>query len=316
MDLSQLPDFKTGNPADNIKMYMYYKKLGTAFIDRSKDSADRNYNQFSTYDDTLGAGVSAILEMITHVEEVASRVVGVNRQQLGANEYFDGKATSQMMIQNSSMVTEYLFNEHDEFVERALTDIANAARVAYKNGVVGHYTDRRRQQQIFRLDDVNFPFSDWGIHITNRSADKRSIMELKGMTADLVKQGMMQFRDILPMFKQTGLAEILRELEVVVTKREEEMMQQQQQLQQVQMQLQQAKEEAEIGKLKSQAQELMSKIEKNARELDIEREALQQKRDVDLAKLGNDNKRIELEAKQLEVYARENAVKSAEIKNK
>jgi hypothetical protein len=27
MDLSQLPDFKTGNPADNIKLYMYYKKL-------------------------------------------------------------------------------------------------------------------------------------------------------------------------------------------------------------------------------------------------------------------------------------------------
>jgi hypothetical protein len=315
MDLSQLPDFKTGNPADNIKMFMYYKKLGTAFIDRTKDGADRTFNQFPSYDETLGAGLKAILEMINHVEDVASRVVGVNRQQLGSNEYFDGKGTTQMMIQNSSMVTEYLFNEHDEFVERALTDLANAARVAYKNGVVGHYTDRRRQQQIFRLDDVNFPYSDWGIHITNKSSDKRSVMELKAMTADLVKNGMMGMRDVLPLFKQTGLAEIIREIEISVTKREQEMAAQQKQMEELQMQLTQARETAEIEKLKAQASELMSKIQKNQQELELERMALTQKKDVDIAKLDNDNKRIELEAKQLEVYARQNAVKSAEIKN-
>lgn len=316
MDMSQLPDFKTGNPADNIKLYMYYKKLGTAWIDRSKEGADKTFNQFSTYDDTMGAGLKAILEMIQHVEDVAGRVVGVNRQQLGSNEYFDGKATTQMMIQNSSMVTEWFFNEHDEFVERALTNIANAARVAYKNGVVGHYTDSRRQQQIFKLDDVNFPFADWGVHITNKSSDKRSIAELKAMTADMVKQGMMQFRDIIPLFKQTGLAEIIREIEISVVKREEEMAKQQQQLQQIQIQLAQAKEQAEIQKLNSQAQEIMSKIQQAQKQLDLERQAIADKKDLGLAQLDNDNKRIELEAKQLEVAARQGDKKNnAEVKN-
>lgn len=316
MDLSQLPDFKTGNAADNIKMFMYYKKLGTAFIDRSKEGADRTFNQFPSYDETLGAGLQAILMMINHIEDVAGRVVGVNRQQLGATQYFDGKSTMQQAIQNSSMVTEYLFNEHDEFIERALTDLANAARVSYKNGIVGHYTDSKRQQQIFRLDDANFPFADWGIHITNKTADKRSVMELKAMSAELIKQGMLQIEDALPLFKKTGLAEIVRDIEISVSKRRAQMEDQQAQMQQLQAQLAEAKGQAEIQKLQAQTQEIAAKIEENRRNLELEQLALSQKKETDMSKLDLDKKRVELEAKQLEVYARQNAVKSAEIKNK
>lgn len=316
MDLSQLPDFKTGNAADNIKMFMYYKKLGTAFIDRTKEGADRTFNQFPSYDETLGAGLQAILSMIQHIEDVAGRVVGVNRQQLGATQYFDGKATMQQAIQNSSMVTEYLFNEHDEFIERALTDLANAARVAYKNGLVGHYTDSKRQQQIFKLDEGNFPFADWGVHITNKSADKRSVAELKAMSAELIKQGLLQIEDALPLFKKTGLADIIQDIEISVAKRRREMQEQQSQMQDLQAQLAQAKGEAEIQKLKAQSAEIQANIAKNQKELELEQLALSQKKEVDVSKLDLDKKRVELEAKQLEVYAKQNAVRSAEIKNK
>jgi hypothetical protein len=316
MDLSQLPDFKTGNAADNIKMFMYYKKLGTAFIDRTKEGADRTFNQFPSYDETLGAGLQAILSMIQHIEDVAGRVVGVNRQQLGATQYFDGKATMQQAIQNSSMVTEYLFNEHDEFIERALTDLANAARVAYKNGLVGHYTDSKRQQQIFKLDEGNFPFADWGVHITNKSADKRSVAELKAMSAELIKQGIMQIEDVLPLFKKTGLSEIVRDIEISVKKRRVEMEDQQSKLQQMEAQLAQAKGQAEIQKIQAQIQDIQSNITRNQKNLELEQLALSQKRDTEASKLDLDKKRVELEEKQLEVYAKQNIVRSAEIKNK
>lgn len=322
MDLGQMPDFKTGNPVDNIKMFLYYKKMGTAFIDRSKEGATGGlsagstaFNQFPSYDDGLGAGFQAVLAAIANLEETASRVVGVNRQQMGQTQYYDGKSTNQQAQVNSSMVTEYIFNEHDEFVERALTNLANAARVAYKNGVVGHYTDNRRTQQIFRLDGANFPFADWGIHITNRTSDKRSIQELKALSSSLVKEGLMNVEDMLPMFRQSGLAEITRQIQVSAARRREEMEAQSAQVQQLQMQLQKAKDEAEIGKLQAQIQEISSKIDKNKRELDLEERALSEKTDTDDRKVDLESKRVDLEAKQLEVYAEQNTVKSAEIKN-
>jgi hypothetical protein len=55
MDVSQIPDFDVGDFEENLKRWMYYKKLGIAWIDRSQEGADKSFNQFSTYDDTLGA---------------------------------------------------------------------------------------------------------------------------------------------------------------------------------------------------------------------------------------------------------------------
>lgn len=316
MDLSQIPDFKTGSFAGNLKMFMYYKKMGTAFIDRNKEGADKTFNQFPTYDETMGSGMDAILKMIEHVEAVAGRIVGINRQQLGQTMYADGKATQQTAIDMSSMVTEYLFNEHDEFVERLLTDVANAARVAYKDGMVGHYTDARRMQHIFKLDDVNFPFADWGIHITNKHSDKRSIQELKMMSAQLIKDGLMGVEDMLPMFKQTGLAEIMRQIEINVTKRKIAMEEQTAQLQQLQMQLEQAKGQAETEKLQATAAELMARIEDNKRKLQLEQQALAQDAEFKQKEVDNDKERIRLEAAQLQgELAQGERIKSAEIKN-
>jgi hypothetical protein len=316
MDLSQIPDFKTGSFAGNLKMFMYYKKMGTMFVDKSKEGADKSFNQFPTYDETLGPGAEVIIKMIEHVEAVAGRVVGINRQQLGQTMYADGKSTMQQAIENSSMVTEYLFNENDEFVERLLTDVANAARVAYKDGVVGHYTDRRRMQHIFKLDDVNFPFADWGIHITNKHSDKRSIQELKMMSAQLVKDGMMGVEDMIAMFKQTSLAEVMREIEINVTKRKMMMEEQNQQMMQLQAQLEQARGTAETEKLQAQAQQLMAAIQENQRKLQLEQQALTQDAEFKQKEIDNDKERIRLEAAQLQGQLVQNQkIKSAEIKN-
>lgn len=319
MDLAQIPNFTGLTPEDNIKMYFYYKKLGTAFVDRSKEglsSASTNFNQFPTYDDTLGTGLDAILKTIEHLEEVAGRITGINRQALGQTQQYDGKATNQMAQNNSSMVIEYMFNEHDEFVERSLTDLANAARVAYKNGVVGHYTDNQRMQQIFRLDNANFPYADWGIHITNRHSDAKSIQELKGMAGALVREGLMQIEDLLPLFRQTGLAEITRQIQVSVVRRREEMEEMQMKMGQLEQQLKVAKEQAEIGKLNAQIEEISGKMASSQQELALEQAALNSKENTDTKKLELEQKRVDLEAKQLEVYAKQNTVKSAEIKNK
>jgi hypothetical protein len=314
MDLSQIPDFKTGSFAGNLKMFLYYKKMGTAFVDRAKEGADNSFNQFPTFDETLGS-LEGIMSTIQHLEDVAGRIVGINRQQLGQTQNYDGKSVTQSAIQNSSMLTEWLHNEHDEFVERSLTDIANASRVAHRGGVVGHYTDRRRTQHLYRLDDVVFPYSDYGIHITNKSADKRSVAELKAMSMQLMREGLMQIEDILPMFKQQGLAEVMREVEMSVTRRRVEMEEQTAQMQQLQVAMAKAKEEAEIKKLQAQAGELFSKIEKNKREMELEQQLLQQKSTTDNKKLDLDRERVDLERTQLEVYAKQNAVKSAEVKN-
>lgn len=315
MDISQMPDFGTGKFDDNIKMFMYYKKMGTAFIDTMKEGASKHFNTFPSYNETLGAGLKVILEMITHIEEVAGRMLGTPRQALGQQFYYDGKSTTQSAIQNSSLVIEWLYNQHDEFVERALTDIVNASRVAYPDGVSGHYTDNKGMQQIYRLDP-NFALSDYGIHILNKTSDKYSIQELKQLSAEMIKAGMMQIEDITPLFRKTSLTDIIKTIEINASRRRMMLEEQNAKLQQLQTQLGTEKEQAAIGKLKAEIAKISSDIEDNKKKLSIEERELIGSEEVKKLEAKLKEKQVDLEREQLELQARQQKpIKSGEPRN-
>lgn len=314
MDISQLPDFFNGEGklSDNIRMWFYYRKLGAAFINRMQEGADRTYNQFSNYDDTLGAGLEAILLTIQHLEDAAARITGVNRQRMGQIKQYDGKGNVENAQQASTLITEYLFNQHDEFVERVLTSIINKLRVAYPEGVQGSFTGRDGQSQVFRLDE-RFPLSDYSVYLTTKKSDSRKIEELKAQSYEMVKGGVLAAEDMFRFFKRDSFPQILQEIEDSVIKRRQEMQQMQQRQQQIMEQLETATAQAEIQKLQAQAGELQAKIDKYAREIAVDERALEIQREANIGKLENDKARVALEAKQLDVAANQKAI---EVRNK
>lgn len=314
MDISQLPDFFNGEGklSDNIRMWFYYRKLGAAFINRMQEGADRTYNQFSNYDDTLGAGLEAILLTIQHLEDAAARITGVNRQRMGQIKQYDGKGNVENAQQTSTLITEYLFNQHDEFVERVLTSIINKLRVAYPEGVQGSFTGRDGQSQVFRLDE-RFPLSDYSVYLTTKKSDSRKIEELKAQSYEMVKGGVLAAEDMFRFFKRDSFPQILQEIEDSVIKRRQEMQQMQQRQQQIMEQLETATAQAEIQKLQAQAGELQAKIDKYAREIAVDERALEIQREANIGKLENDKARVALEAKQLDVAANQKAI---EVRNK
>jgi hypothetical protein len=302
MDISQLPDFfdGQGQQADNIKMWFYYRKLGAAFIDRSQSGADRSFNQFPNYDDTLGAGLQAILTMIQHIEDVAARITGVNRQRMGQIKQYDGKQVTENAQLTSSLITEFLFNAQDEFVERSLTLVLNKLRISYPNGLEGSFTTREGRNEIFRLDS-RFFLSDWGVYVTTRKSDARKIEELKAHSYEMVKGGMMSAENLFIFFKKDSFPAILNEIEEAVIRRKQEIMTMQQQQQSILEQIESARAQSEIQKLQAEAAELQAKIENYTQQVRLDEQALQIEREANLGKLENDKARVELEAKQLDL---------------
>lgn len=314
MDLSQIPDFKTGSFAGNLKMFMYYKKMGTAFIDRSKEHADKQFNQFPTYDETLGSSTSVVLSMIEHVEATAERITGVSRQAMGTIGQYDGKGNTENAIMQSSLVTEYLFNEHDEFAQQALTDLANSLRVAYKDGYTGYYVSDQHTKEIFTLRP-EFALCDLNIFFTNRASDKQSIAELKMYANQLAQQQLLQFEDILPLFKKGSLTDIIRYIEANIIKRRKQMEEQQAQLGNAQAQLEQAKGQAEVAKLQAEIAKLQADMADNQRKLALEEREVTDKKMVETEKVRLDQERVKLEQKQLDNAIAGSKANNAEVKN-
>jgi len=318
MDLSQLPDFGMGTFEENLKMWLYYKKMGTAFIDRSRDGAQNDFNQFPSYDDTLGASMNVVLEMIKHIEELAGRIIGVNRQQLGDLSQYDGKGSTQSAIANSSLTTVPFFTEHDEFCRMACEDIVNACKVTYKNGYAGSYVNNQFLQTIFNINP-EFSAHDYNVYFTNRLNDQRSIEEIRSWAYKLLSSQMIQFEDILPLFRKSNLRDIEVSIKSSIEKRQKAIQQQQQQIQQLQQQLETAKSQAEIGRLQAEINERNAKAQNLTRESELEQQALDIQQKTEGVKLATDSRRVDLEEQELEAtleQAKQVDAKKKEVKNR
>lgn len=317
MEISQLPDFGGMTKfEDRLKKWMYYKKLGTAFIDRSRRGSDSSYNQFGTYDDTLGTGLQFILMAIEKLEETAERIIGVNRQRLGDISQYDGKGNTQTAVGQSNLTTAMFFNEHDEFARIAMEAITNACRISYKNGFISSYITSGRNQVVFKTDPA-FPSHHYSIYFTSRLADERSIDELKAMAMEMIKAQKMEWEDLFPLFRKSNLIDIEQTIIKNLENRRRQITQQQQQMMELQQQLTVAREQAEIGELNAKIQKLQSDVLLNQAKAATEQQALELEKEQGNQQLMNEARRIDLEAEQLRMAASQKNVKnSAEVTNK
>lgn len=318
MDLSQLPDFGMGSFKENLKMWMYYKKMGTAFVQRDKESADKNFNQFPSYNDTIDQSLSVVLEMIKHIEETAGRIVSVNRQQMGDVSQYDGKETTNSAIQNSSLSTVPLFNEHDEFTRMACEDIVNACKVTYPKGTKGSYMNNQFIQTIFNVDP-EFSCHDYNVYFTNRFSDQKAISDIRAWAYKLLDSQMIQFEDILPLFRKSNLKDIEVTIRKSIDERRKAAAEQNRQIQQLQQQLMVAKEQGEIGKLQAEIKQLEAKADRLIRESELEEKALDLEAHLEGNKLDNDTRRVDLESKEIDATLQQKkAIGSnrSEVKNK
>ena len=316
MDISQLPDFGGINKfEERLKKWLYYKKLGTAFIDRSRRGADNSYNQFGPYNDTLDASLMVVIEAIRHLEDTAGRIVGVNRQRMGAVSQYDGKSNTQTAIQQSNLVTEPFFNEHDEFARQACEDIVNSCKVAYKDGFTGAYVTSQRGQTIFSTEP-EFSMHNYGLYMTNRISDDRSIEELKMAAYEMIKVGKMEWEDMFPLFRKTNLIDIEQTIRENVDKRQRQISQQQQQMMQLEQQLTIAREQIEQQEIKAKIDKLQSEVLLNQAKVQLEQEALSIQDKNETQKAFNDARRVDLEQEQIRAATQQNAQKSMEVKDK
>lgn len=307
MDLSQLPDFSNGDmsedsQAQNIKMWLYYKKMGIAFIDRAKETADKTFNQFQNYDDTLGAGVQGILTMIQHVETVAERVTGVSRQVQGRVFQYDGKGTTEQAIIQSSLTTEPLFMEHYSIFEQLLEDLLNASRIAFKDGLKGTYITNEYLNDFFTLDE-KFSITDFGVYLTNNKETEKQIQELKAYALEMVKSQAIDLVDVMSLVGKTSLKEVKYTLEESYARKRREA----EQNLQAQTQAQTQQQDPMI-QIKQQELQMKGEIEKA--KLELEKEKLEIQRSTASLEAQLEKQRIELEKIQLYTDP-----KSVEVRN-
>ena len=130
-------------------------KQGIAWIDPTQPNANggrpSTYNQFGTYDLSFGQSIQQCLGMLSSLEHLCGRVIGIPPQRLGDVLPNDQVGTHKAAIAQSNLTTKVLFNKHRRLVARVLNRVANVCTHAWKEGFRGQYVHGQMGQRVFKI---------------------------------------------------------------------------------------------------------------------------------------------------------------------
>ena len=297
----------------DMDKFMYYVEgTGIAWVDYNKEGIQLNPQHQSVLD----MSIKTISQYITLLESILNeweKISGVSRQRQGTIGAYEGKASSQQAILQSSHITEDIFRKFARLEQRDLPALLDYSKEAWLTGKQGMFVMPDGTTDFLDLDTLQHMESNYGIFVSDAGKDQQRLDQIKGLAQAMIQNGT-KASMVAEMFESENFSQIKGKLKAAEKAAEElEQAQQQAQQQQAQQQMQiqqQEMERAAIDKEKDRQldievalinaearknpeldsfnmQKLMQDFENKQRELDIREKELD-------AKTNNDNEKNQI----------------------
>lgn len=269
VDLAQVP------AGWDIDKWLYFAKTNSiAIVDSFKEGSGfangklagmMNNNSNGVIDAELGNSIQFHLNLLEFIKGEMSEIIGVTRQregQVSNRETVGGVERS--MIQ-SSHITEYLFNTHDNLKKRVLEAFLENAKIAMKGkSLKFQYILPDFSKQIMEINGDEFAECDYGVTVEN-SSDFQKLNQKIDILSQAAMQNGYKLSVITKMFTSSSLMEKIRVLEDA----ENEVAEQQQKAQQ-----EEAKQQQDLLAMQQETEKRKMDFESEQNKLDNETKIL------------------------------------------
>lgn len=285
MDMAQKPEGMTKSE------WMYYKKQGVAWIETVKKSGQINstFNQFGQYDDSVSASIQYLDNMLIMLEEVMGNMIGVSRPTQGQVVPTDQVGTTKQSIQQSSMITEIIFADHDEVERQALEQLLNLSlKYCYKDGGIFDYELDNNTTEVFQIPAELMTGFDYKMMVGNNTEEGQALKDLKQMSFTQYDKGMLNFKQIIDIYK----TKTLKDLEKKATQYIEEAEKKAQELA-AQAGNAELEKESQLMQLEAQLDEKIKAQENQLKEMELQLKAKSEEmlNQREVQKMQDENKR-------------------------
>lgn len=305
VNYADIPAWMGVQPQQRVMKWLGYVKQGIAIVDLAQEGVQGNgkFQQYSDIDLSLSNAIITIFDMIDRLEATGYKVTGVSRQSVGQVTQSDGKGTSQIAIQGSEIVTAPLFATLDEIIEQYLTDLVNACRISYSEGIQGKILLGEEGQKIFSIKSEKFNLAHLNVHINTDGETQRDLDEVKAVAHKLIDNQLIDAKLSVDLVTIKSLTEIKQKIKESFENKDAEGKQQMmQELENYKAELDKTKkalEAMESMQLEVKERELAIRDKEASQKAALKNKELDNKMVIDNEKLINDDKRIDLEALQL-----------------
>lgn len=260
MDLAQIPR----SEGMDVEKWMYYlKAMKIAFINSFEEGKKgsstgklSNFNQFQSIDLSLANVIQQYIQTLDYIKSQVAFISGVSPQRLGAISSNELVGNVDRAVTQSALITEYLFDSHNEVKRRFYTGLIECGKIAYRNGLTTQYVLDDMSTEMLKLEEFELENSEFNVFVSNSNKDNQVLSELKDLARLAIQSDKADLSTIIDTIINESPRDIVRTLqrsEQEKYKREADSQQQQmvvqKQMHDEQVQLEQQKMQLEQYKI-------------------------------------------------------------------
>ncbi len=141
----------------------------------------------------LDMSIKTISQYLTLLESIMlewEKLSGVTRQRQGQMGTYEGKATSQQSIVQSSHITEDIFRKFSNFEQRELQGLLDYSKEAWLNGKKATYVMPDGSFDELDIDPITHMESEYGIFVSDAGKDVDKKQKIEGLAQAAVQNGL------------------------------------------------------------------------------------------------------------------------------
>ena len=231
----------------DMDKFMYFvDATGIAWVDYNKEGVKLSPQHQSVLDMSIKT-ISQYIELLNSIALEWEKISGVSRQRQGEIGAYEGKASSQQAILQSSHITEDLFRKFERLEQRDFQALLDYSKEAWLSGKKTMYAMPDGTTDYLDIDSMGHLESNYGIFVSDAGKDQEKLQNIKGLTQAMMQNGTKPAA-IAEMLDSDSFSEIKKNLKLADKASEEleaAQQQAQQEMQQQQMEAEQMKAQAE-----------------------------------------------------------------------
>lgn len=227
MDITQIPK---GLGIDESKWMHYLTAMGVAFVnpydegwnipgrEGGKASA---YNQLTAVDLSMANVLAEYINLMEKIEAMIGEISGISRARQGQIHQRELVGNVEREVTQSSHITEPLFWRHNQIKRRALTNLLNVAKFAFKT------YDKKYLNYIFKGTErtfieitEDFPYHDYDVFLTDSTKEYKDLQLLQNLYQPAMQNGA-SLLDVASIMTEDNMSEIKRKLSDIEKSRAE-----------------------------------------------------------------------------------------------
>ena len=229
LDISMIP-----KGWDMDKFMRILEATGIGWVNYQKEGIQFNPQHQSVLDMSIKT-IEQYIALLQFIKEEWEFVSGVSRQRMGQMGQYEGKATGEQAIIQSSHITEELYRKYAELEQRDLQGLIDCSQIAWLNGKKGNYIMPDGTEKFIDIDPDTFVHEEFGVFVKDANKERYKLEQLKQLGQAAMQNG-------APMSIITEIidSDNFAELKNLVKQAEASMEQMQQQASEMEQQMKQA----------------------------------------------------------------------------